>query len=114
MIVDNCTEKASRSLEEIKKKNPKKDLCQFENIAFTKCLSKEITINCPDWTKSSECESLMIFIKTCPFYNSLKFNGPGNSRGKNNKGEKKGGKENEEEMEEKTGDKKDQDEEKEE
>lgn len=39
-----------------------------ENIATVKCIGREIIMNCPDWSKNADCDSLMAFGKSCPLY----------------------------------------------
>lgn len=61
-----------------------------ENIPTIKCLSREIIMNCPDWSKTADCDSLMTFAKSCPLY-------PHYWKGKCDKGDKKGEKKPEDE-----------------
>lgn len=82
-IVDGCIAKAPKEVEEWKKKqaekadkSDKKDksaktenkCVNPENGVVVKCIRKELILNCPDWTKSADCDNLMAFAKSCPKY----------------------------------------------
>lgn len=79
-IVDECVKRAPQDVADWRKNHPtksskksesssKNETCPNpENKAIPKCIRHEIIANCPDWVKSSECDGLMSFVKTCRDY----------------------------------------------
>jgi hypothetical protein len=93
-IVDGCVAKAPKEVEDWKKKHAnetekkdKKPCTNPENISITKCIRRELILNCPDWSKTADCDNLMAFAKSCPKY-------PVGGCGKKNGGDKKDDKKN--------------------
>lgn len=70
-------------------KKEKKDCANPENISITKCIRRELILNCPDWTKTADCDNLMAFAKSCPKYPPSGECGKKGEEKKGNKGEAK-------------------------
>lgn len=38
------------------------------NIAIMRCVRRQLILQCPNWSQSTECSNLMTFAKACPAY----------------------------------------------
>lgn len=72
-ILDGCVERVTEFMEEWREENSEEALkyvsskCpNFKFLMLPQCIQREITLACPDWSNSVDCEGLQDFAKTCP------------------------------------------------
>lgn len=82
-IVDDCVNLASENNKEFRDNNFKTDKDYDKKDFISRCIRKQLTVQCPDWTKSDSCDALMAFAKYCPMYGSKIYEEKEEKKGEN-------------------------------